>query len=190
MSLFTAVNGAVKKIIRWPIGHAGVVKELDGIYAGVDGSSRRIFGRYRWQRYAVITNTVEYIERGTVGHHKKEEGDALWLFTDAEIKNGEIVASGEDESFNIYGGDTFPLIDKYGTRYTYGIFSTGVKEYFGMIRFTYPDNTTDITCDYYNLFVATSEEYSQGNFIDEVSSDNENAFPKNGVQDGYWYVKI
>lgn len=190
MSLFTAVNGAVKKVIRWPIGHAGVMKELDGVYAGVDGSSRRIFGRYRWQRYAVITNTVEYIERGAVGHIYKEENDRIWLYAEVEIQDGKVVVKGNDASFNVYEGDSFPLTDRDGTRYKYGKSSSSVLEFFGTIRYRYPDNTTDIEYDYYNLFVATREEYSQGSFIDEVSSDNAGAFPENGVQDGYWYVKI
>ena len=185
MSLFMAVNGAVKKVVQWPIGYAGSVKEIDGIYAGVNGSSRRIFGRYRWQRYSILTNTIEYIERGAVGHLYKEENDRLWLYPEIEIQNGEVVAKGDDEIFYLYEGDSFPFREN-GIDYKY---SDGC-EFFGTIRYTYSDNTTDITCDYYNLLVATREEYSRGSFIDEISSDDVNAFPENGVQDGYWYVKI
>lgn len=185
MSLFTTVNGAVKKLIRWPSGYAGSVKEKDGIYAGVNGSLRRIFSRYRWKRYAVITNTVEYIERGAVGHTYKEENDRLWLYEDVEIQDGKIVSKGDYEIVYLYEGDSFPYREN-GIDYKY----SGAAEYFGTIRYTYPDNTTDITCDYYKLSVATREEYSQGSFIDEVSSDDASAFPENGVQDGYWYVKI
>lgn len=31
---------------------------------------------------------------------------------------------------------------------------------------------------------------AKGSYIDDVFSDDENAYPDNGIQDGYWYVKI
>lgn len=191
MSLFTAVNGAVKKLIRWPSGYAGSVKEKDGIYAGVNGSLRRIFSRYRWKRYAVITNTVEYIKRGATGKTYAGWKDRIWLYSEVEIQNGKIVGKGDDEIFYLHDGDSFPY-RKNGIDYKYEESSSGAYENFGTIRLRYPnsDNDYDIVFDYYKLSVATREEYSQGSFIDEVSSDDASAFPENGVQDGYWYVKI
>lgn len=37
--------------------------------------------------------------------------------------------------------------------------------------------------------VVTEGEKTQGSYIDDVTSSDYNAYPENGVQDGYWYVR-
>lgn len=37
--------------------------------------------------------------------------------------------------------------------------------------------------------INTSPTNVRGTYIDDVESDDENAYPDNGIQDGYWYVK-
>lgn len=42
--------------------------------------------------------------------------------------------------------------------------------------------------DYYYTYLVEPKE-SQGAYISDVESDDPNAYPENGIKDGYWYVK-
>lgn len=77
----------------------------------------------------------------------------------------------------------------------------------GSLRYSYPyykDSGTEISeitssGNYYNNYYSYSRtlyysekvtSYSQGTYIEDVTSDNETAYPENGRHtDGYWYVK-
>lgn len=42
----------------------------------------------------------------------------------------------------------------------------------------------------YSELTITGEESAKGTYISDVASTDPNAYPDNGVQDGYWYVKV
>ena len=39
-------------------------------------------------------------------------------------------------------------------------------------------------------FYMTGVKEVKGSYIYDVASNDPNAYPENGVQDGYWYVKV
>lgn len=67
-------------------------------------------------------------------------------------------------------------------------------EYFGYVNKIYSyDQSTDEETDIWDInaykIIGINTTYSQGEYIEDVESDNENAYPANGYQDGYWYIK-
>lgn len=68
-------------------------------------------------------------------------------------------------------------------------------DYFGSVRHVYEyDPYEDEETEYWDIvahkILGVKTTYSQGTYIEDVESDNENAYPTNGYQDGYWYVKV
>ena len=68
-------------------------------------------------------------------------------------------------------------------------------DYFGYVRHVYEyDSQADEETEYWDIvahkILGVKTTYSQGTYIEDVESDNENAYPTNGYQDGYWYVKV
>ena len=67
-------------------------------------------------------------------------------------------------------------------------------DYYGYINKIYSyDQSADEEIDEWDInahkIIGINTTYSQGDYIEDVESDNENAYPANGYQDGYWYVK-
>ena len=67
-------------------------------------------------------------------------------------------------------------------------------DYFGYVNKIYSyDQSADEEIDEWDInahkIIGINTTYSQGTYIEDVESDNENAYPTNGYQDGYWYVK-
>lgn len=56
-------------------------------------------------------------------------------------------------------------------------------------KYNYASSGSSYT-DYYKLTLSDSKEITKGQFVSYVTSDSENAYPDNGVSDGYWYVKL
>ena len=86
---------------------------------------------------------------------------------------------------------------KYNENFTYenAIISLNEIDYFGSVRHVYEyDSQADEETEYWDIvahkILGVKTTYSQGTYIEDVESDNENAYPTNGYQDGYWYVKV
>lgn len=67
-------------------------------------------------------------------------------------------------------------------------------DYLGYVNKIYSyDQSADEETDEWDInaykIIGINTTYSQGTYIEDVESDNENAYPTNGYQDGYWYVK-
>ncbi len=67
-------------------------------------------------------------------------------------------------------------------------------DYYGSVQKIYindpiEDEETDEWSINAHKIIGINTTYSQGDYIEDVESDNENAYPANGYQDGYWYVK-
>ena len=67
-------------------------------------------------------------------------------------------------------------------------------DYLGYVNKIYSyDQIEDVETDEWDInaykIVGINTTYSQGEYIEDVESDNDNAYPANGYQDGYWYVK-
>lgn len=66
------------------------------------------------------------------------------------------------------------------------------------IRLRYVEGTTTgenpitlVSIEIYETIVTETKNYTdaQGEYIEDVTSSDYNAYPENGVQDGYWYVR-
>lgn len=66
-----------------------------------------------------------------------------------------------------------------------------IQTVFSEVSTAYPDNAISSSDGYWYTKTGSSTDYSQGDFVGTVSSDNPDAYPKNGRhKDGYWYVLI
>ena len=91
------------------------------------------------------------------------------------------------------GKKTWKLYDNF--TYENAIIGLNSIDYFGSVRHVYEyDSQADEETEYWDIvahkILGVKTTYSQGTYIEDVESDNENAYPTNGYQDGYWYVKV
>ena len=91
------------------------------------------------------------------------------------------------------GKKTWELYDNF--TYENAIIGLDYIDYFGKVSHVYEyDSHEDQEIEYWDInaykILGVKTTYSQGTYIEDVESDNENAYPTNGYQDGYWYVKV
>lgn len=91
------------------------------------------------------------------------------------------------------GKKTWKLYDNF--TYENAIIGLDYIDYFGKVSHVYEyDSQADEETEYWDIvahkILGVKTTYSQGTYIEDVESDNENAYPTNGYQDGYWYVKV
>ena len=86
---------------------------------------------------------------------------------------------------------------KYNENFTYenAIIGLDYIDYFGSVTHVYEyDSQADEETEYWDIvahkILGVKTTYSQGTYIEDVESENENAYPTNGYQGGYWYVKV
>lgn len=132
---------------------------------------------YKWAKY-----TVKYIEpswplmpQSSVSMPGEWSGYSDYIFDEA---TGKFKGTGTATISSASG-------PYYGTLYT-------ISEY-SITRFTFGGTTSDIPPKIkYSAFVKATDltRGTQGDFVDEVLAENEDAYPHGAVQDGYFYVYI
>lgn len=170
------VGGVLKKIL---IGYQNV----GGVLVPMQGTAGTGAPRYVWKKYSVVQGQgyVEYLDSATS--------------TPPYTSNYMQVSS--SYSFNSATG-IFSLVSP--TRYRYSDYTSG--RLWETMPYGYIENGDNTIYKIigvgsgagaiygYKLLSKTGTTTVQGSYIGDVTSENENAYPDNGIHtDGYWYIK-
>lgn len=133
-----------------------------------------------WQKYNAIPS-YSLRTNSSISCPSKEPDE---VYTGYTIKSPTTYTKTGKKTWRSY--DNFTLND--------AIVVLGDIDYFGYVNKIYSyDQIEDVETDEWDInahkIIGINTTYSQGEYIEDVESDNENAYPTNGYQDGYWYVK-
>ena len=209
VSIRVGVGGVSRDVAALRCGVAGVSREVTEGYAGVGGAARQLWApaskTYAWGRYQLITETTytwaesRVDSNGNGGYGGAPSGTAA----NEAIENpdtGIVTMSDINElpnsfqsplnvyatSYEVTGAET-PINNKAisvtcsssaSTRY-YRIYASKGS---GMIPI--------IFWAVYERLRAAQTSYSKGAYIDQVTSQDPDAYPQTGAQDGYWYEYV
>lgn len=181
------IGGVAKTLSDGYVNVNGVWKQLYKTYTNVDGVWKDAWeSLFVWKKYNAVGTSVweEKTEETTVRMFYSSGTFILYKVKTFDASTGKIgvdksggaksvnYTAGYNTSYPYYSTDDVYKITGEGT---YNQTSTGTRYY------EYP------ALMYYSERVTT---YTQGTYIEDVTSDNETAYPENGIHtDGYWYVK-
>lgn len=200
-------NKQVKKLYADVLGD-GVNKKIKKLYTAVEGVYKLVFTETTvWKKYATIS-TATYTEV------IKTDGQAAGM---TQTNPYTIAATNEFGTYmNMRWATSYTFNSSTGkftlnnyTEGTYlqaymaGVINSGNSTYYvqGYTNTTSGSIDTNYvfrvfngeyanTLYFKNRHSATkSTTYSQGTYIEDVESDDPTAYPDDGYQDGYWYVK-
>lgn len=154
-------------------------------------------GTYQWKRYGVetIRNVTATRTKSNVSQSVRVGGTYSCFFTSPE-NIAEIVADDGlihwNQSKKWDNGNSLPASYAYAATANGIIFNSSTKldqtEYYARITSRSVFTSTTFKLDIYKIAVSTTE--TMGSYIDTVQSVNQNAYPANGEQGGYWYVRV
>ena len=164
----------VKKIVI-PEGEVKKIADASGniLWSGVSNV---------WKKYNAVSSYALDIS-SSISYPGSGEPD--------DIYTGYTITS--PTTYTKTGKKTWKLYDNF--TYENAIIGLDYIDYFGKVSHVYEyDSQADEETEYWDIvahkILGVKTTYSQGTYIEDVESDNENAYPTNGYQDGYWYVKV
>ena len=207
MPHFIGVSGIARKVNPPHVGVSGVARKISDGYVGVNEIARKFFPDvFTWNKYSVKTK-VKYtcekvIERGCNGDSQCPPNYAsshTWCTTqrtDAAISTGRFAKTGtitlpanyKNKDPGSAVGYTF-----MASSYVYDSDNESFTPTF-MDSGSTSDYAVHVAGENYGVLykvVKGSGPQTQGSYLGRVTSENENAYPDNGIHtDGYWYVKL
>lgn len=191
---FIGVDGFGKNVKKIYVGVDGFGKKVVKGFIGVDGFGKQFWPpEYIWNQYTI---EVSFSPSGGISIYDNYTfEDWQYMMSCPMIESGYVDNNGNIQ-FNIKFGD--PYYDKNNYDTINGIFaykSGSTKIIINPTGLSYPQDYAigDFFPDYSNprhqrcrYLTATS---GIGDLLGQVTSNNSNAYPENGVQDGYWYVR-
>lgn len=178
----------------------GVLRDLTGDgYVNIGGVLRPITvgkiniggvllaGGYTWKKYNTKSVTTYTENESQVNNVTMFISDIIYAFTGKtfDSKTGKFTLQGRVSLYNyeqVYGQYPYVLQNFAGTMYDVDTVYKATSVTF----VTY----SSYSVSGYKYTAKSNTTYSQGTYIENVTSPDENAYPENGRHtDGYWYVK-
>lgn len=183
----------------------GTARNVNSLYIGVNGSAIRVSAAYigsgstahkfwpisyKWNRYTVesVTKYREglsesrtdlYSRSSTGGFPYKPPLYNSYAFNEL---TGEYTGTGGSFTPN----NTTQSVSGYLLQSNY---TKGHVVYIESRSSSTPSGTRrSVTYEGYRFTTSSYREDAQGNYIDQVTSENRNAYPDNGVSGSYWYI--
>lgn len=211
--IFSVIDGIQREVTSIPVAIDGVQRELDSMTAMIDGVEREIFSREtKWNKYSVNVKTTynqvlldssyrkyaDYTTNSYIAH--------LYSACTLDPSTGKFNLSGDQLTVKATPqtssneGKVQDLVDSTTTWWWDGkLGASGIPKesnHANLETVVKVDpsrmhgSKNEITWYGYRYGVTSTTTRSQGTFIETVSSKDPAAYPDNGEQDGYWYVKI
>ena len=188
-------TGTARKVKTAYIGSGNVARKIVKGYVGIGNTAKRFWPnlQYIWNRYSIKTSTIYSYTRTTVHSNM----NALIGITSSSYGARSFEFDETTGLFTISNSTSIDYQDKgtwYGTDYTYNSEAQWVSKFycdigsFDTIYGLYISGSAadDILWRYRATESGTTQ--SQGDYIDQVRSENRSAYPDNDVSGSYWYV--
>lgn len=202
MPIYTNIGGAQKPLKELYANINGVQKKIFPLYANIGGVQKNLLG-YEWAKYHVAYKRDESYEENY--HLIPEASDGLVAITE----KWPTLDQSTGLLKYVYTVN-YPLYTQYmpnltGTRgsslYFFGnelgsvtadmdLIQSGVKyAYYIKEGAVITNNTSYFNVSELHVSSSSVSTTEHGDFIEYVKSDVESAYPDNGIQDGYWYIR-
>ena len=180
-----------KKIKALYVGSGDIAHKIKSAYIGVNDVAHKFWPiSYKWNRYTVesVTKYREGLsESRTDLYSRSSTGGFPYMpplynsYTFNEL-TGEYTGTGGSFTPN----NTTQSVSGYLLQSNY---TKGYVVYIESRSSSTPSGTRrSVTYEGYRFTTSSYREDAQGNYIDQVTSENRNAYPDNGISGSYWYV--
>lgn len=206
-SIYSNINNIDKKITKMYIGdNDNIAREAKKGYIGDDTNIARLFKspEYVWQKYTLKSSASWSKVYSPAGFRDSNYILSRTIVTGLTISNG--VFTRKTYINNAWAYVDMPITVYFGTIGGYGTLmgtSTRLYDVYDISGYNTFGKTTayrfDLDTYTYqgsSSFRCTGTLYkgtitnSQGTFVENIISEDPSTYPENGMQDGYWYVKI
>lgn len=198
--IYIGASSVAHKVKQLYIGSGNVAHRIKVGYIGVGGTARKVFpSGYVWNRYNV-TNVVTYYEQwlaranydivsdsetiGRLGGYRFDSQNGHFIIT-----SNDIVTSNVERIRNLPNNTTFYVGYENDISITSGnvnwIRGTTTGSFVQINIFT---KSSDYMLHWEKYGVGRTSNQTPGAYIDQVTSENRNAYPDNGISGSYWYV--
>lgn len=202
MPIYTNIGGAQKPLKELYTNINGVQKKIFPLYANIGGVQKNLLG-YEWAKYHIAYKQESSYEENY--HLIPEASDGSIAITESSPTLDQSTGLLK-HVYNI----NYPLFTESmrrltGTRnrllYFFGnelssvtadkdLIQSGVKyAYYIKESVVITDNTYYFNVSELMIYSSSVSTTEHGDFIEYVKSDVESAYPDNGIQDGYWYIR-
>lgn len=210
MPVYATIGGTQRELSSIPAMVNGAQRELKSLLATVGGVQRELLAsKTKWERYSL--KTVTSYEAGHTGNtnitqSKSDSSSYVWWYSDCAIDQttGKFTLSGNNFNTKAYSGtsDNQEVIDELlasGCVWTDGAKNSsyqpsasisGVSTVRKLGGLSHSASSTSIKWNVETYNAVAVETNERGSYIDTVEDASVGAYPDNGAQDGYWYVKI
>lgn len=190
MSIRVGVGGVSREVAELHCGVSGAVRPIAEGWGGVSGVVRQFWAQasktYAWNQYNLVETTQYQWTRGS--------GQSIAVAGSYELAS-QRTEHAETGTVSFSGISTRLLFGtSSGTYYLTSYTMSGA-----VLQSTECANTAE---EYYELATSASGSYlypynrtaqitqSKGALIGQVTSQDPDAYPQNGAQDGYWYEYV
>lgn len=190
MSIRVGVGGVSREVSELRCGVSGAVRSIAEGWGGVSGVTRQFWTpaskTYAWNQYNLVETTQYQWTRGS--------GQSIAVAGSYELAS-QRTEHAETGTVSFSGISTRLLFGtSSGTYYLTSYTMNGA-----VLQSTECANTAE---EYYELATSASGSYlypynrtaqitqSKGTLIGQVTSQDPDAYPQNGAQDGYWYEYV
>ena len=172
---YIGVGGKAKRVRKIFLGIGGKAKRVKKAYVGdANGKARLVFALFAWEKWNAGQNHLTYYYRQNQGS-SSEWSDPTYIY--------EVYSSWDVDYYT--GNVTLGTLRSGTITQCVGGYTAAGKFITSVAPDGYSYNYTQ-----YGVGSDTLEYYSKGSTdYGEVYGDTENAYPNNGEQGGYWYVK-
>lgn len=193
--IYIGSDGKSKEIKNAYIGINNLARKIKKAYIGVNGVAKQFYSSgFVWKKYNVRYTPVykyfyEYVSLETPINRSFSYNQTLYLFSPIGLGN-ESEAKYESEISFI---QTTSLNATNYSGYIFVESRTLPNQAYAIESYSLNNNTQTVNLSSYGYRqkrqVLGHNETSIGAYISDVKSDDPNAYPENGIKDGYWYVK-
>lgn len=193
-NFYVGVSGKAREGQELYVGIGGRARKVVAGYVGVNGKARKFWpGVFSWNQYKV--NYVESMTDEIDGTRTFNFQSDVWA--DDSIKWNE-----DEQTYQLRNPSLIMSLSQMqsgyrryvqgGNYFLFGYSSVSVHTSYwyavGRVYFNGNENEESFTMEGHAQYFERIG--TQGEFIGIVESEDENAYPSNGIQDGYWYVAM
>ena len=188
---YIGIADIARKIKKGYIGVNGIAKKIKKAYVGDESGRARLCytAAAVWKKYEAVSNTryEQSVASNVSGINSNVGTYEKWYYSASGFTFSETTGNYSLKSASSLQGTAIPVAaanDYFKNAYVIMDSSSGKTMYYNCTKY---NNAILTFAKKY-----TAEEtvfYSRGQYIEDVENDNETAYPDDGYQDGYWYVK-
>ncbi|MBR5878296.1 MAG: hypothetical protein IKY91_02000 [Akkermansia sp.] len=193
--IYLGIDGAARDVTEVYAGVSGVARKVKKAYASVNGVAQQVWPRYTWERYSLKDLITYHWDKYDAIGTTKYTGDVLVTYRSASMvaswtprfsRNNPPEIDREKMIWDDLGKATWNGI----ANGEWVVRSTSLSN--SCYRVTRVEGLAGADTKFYFDQVAsavTTTTYVKGdNYMGQVSSTNQNAYPANGASGGMWYT--